>query len=195
MALSGFSLHAARRLHREDRQGLSQLVSYMGRPPLSMERLEEAGDGDLIYNLPHAWKDGTMGIKLGPSEIIEKLVALIPPPRSPLIRYSGVFAPNYSRRDEIILRPGARKQKARQPAEEAKASPSKSVGEGSWARLLKRVFAAEVSHCPRCGRALAIVAAVMDSFSFQRYLRHVGMPAAPPRTKGVQMKVLCEEWA
>jgi hypothetical protein len=169
----------------------------MGRPALSIERLEEAGDGDLIYYLRNEWKDGTTGIKLSPSEMIEKLIALIPPPRSALVRYGGVFAPNYSRRDEIILRPGVRKQKARQKAEEKKApaATSKSLGEGSWARLLKRVFAVDVSHCPHCGQDLAIVAAVTDSFSIQRYLKYVGMPAAPPRISEVRMKVLCEEWA
>ncbi len=100
LALSGFSLHAARHLHREDRKGLSQLVFYMGRPALSIQRLEEAGDGDLIYYLRKEWKDGTTGVKLSPTEIIENLVALIPPPRNPLIRFGGVFAPNYSRREE-----------------------------------------------------------------------------------------------
>ena len=56
-------------------------------------------------------RDGTRGIKPSPSEMIEKLIALIPPKRSPLVRYSDVFAPNFKRRDEIILRAGKRKRK------------------------------------------------------------------------------------
>ena len=32
----------------------------------------------------------------------------------------------------------------------------------SWARLLKRVFDIDVEHCPNCGGALKIIAAIED---------------------------------
>jgi hypothetical protein len=44
-----------------------------------------------------------------PSEFIEKLVALMPPPRSHLVRWSGVFAPNLLYRADITLRPEIKK--------------------------------------------------------------------------------------
>ena len=110
VSLSGFSLHAARRVE---------------------------------------WSDGTRGIKLSPSALIEKLIALIPPKRSPLVRYSGVFAPNFKRRDEIVLRAGKRKRKVSIKQAVAEKSQRRRVSAGSWARLLKRVFAIDVSRCPR----------------------------------------------
>lgn len=96
---------------RDDRRGLSQLINYMARPPTAEERLERNDAGEIGYRLKQPWSDGTAGIKLSPSELIEKLIALIPPRSSPMVRYGGVFAPNFKRRDEIILRPGMRKRK------------------------------------------------------------------------------------
>ena len=68
------------------------------------------------------------------------------------------------------------------------------VGIGSWARLLRRVFAVDVSNCPRCGSDLEIISAVLDAEQIARYLKYVGMPAAPPARAGIKMKVLCEDW-
>jgi hypothetical protein len=113
-------------------------------------------------------------------ELIEKLIALIPPRPSPLVRYGGVFAPNFKRRDEIILVPGKRKRKVSLRPKCSEKSAKSKVKSNSWARLLKRVFSIDVSRCPRCKSDLEIIAAVWDSPQIARYLKHTGMPAAPP---------------
>lgn len=194
IALAGFSLHAARRVGSEDRRNLSQLINYMARPPLAEDRLERTATGDILYKLKEAWNDGTIGIQLSPSELIEKLIALIPPRRSPLVRYGGVFAPNFKRRDEVILAPGRRKRKVSPRPPDTEKCPKSKVTSGSWARLLKRVFAIDVSRCPRCGADLEIIAAVLDPIQIARYLKHTGMPAAPPARAGIKMRVVCDEW-
>ena len=166
----------------------------MARPPIAEERLEILSAGDILYKLKNPWDDGTIGIQLSPSELIEKLIALIPPRSSPLVRYGGVFAPNFKRRDEIILVPGRRKRKVSLGPQGAEES-AKKVTSGSWARLLKRVFAIDVSRCPRCGADLEIIAAVLDPIEIARYLKHTGMPAAPPARAGVKMRVENEQWS
>lgn len=40
------------------------------------------------------WSDGTTHLLLSPLELIEKLAALIPPPRLNLVRYHGILAPH-----------------------------------------------------------------------------------------------------
>ena len=45
-------------------------------------------------------------IVLSPEELLEKLAALVPPPRLNLVRYHGVLAPNAAARAQIV--PGAR---------------------------------------------------------------------------------------
>ena len=46
--------------------------------------------------------DGTTHLLLSPLELIEKLAALVPPPRLKLIRSHGVLAPNASARKQIV---------------------------------------------------------------------------------------------
>ncbi|HIL08114.1 MAG TPA: hypothetical protein EYG11_05385 [Candidatus Latescibacteria bacterium] len=43
---------------------------------------------------PTSRSDGTIHLLLSPLELIEKLAALIPPPRLNLLRYHGILAPN-----------------------------------------------------------------------------------------------------
>ena len=85
--------------------------------------------------------DGTTHLVLSPSELIEKLAALIPPPRLNLVRYHGVFAPNAADRGEIVPGP--------EPAgegEEGGVDPESGVTSPRrpcrlmWAQLLARVF-------------------------------------------------------
>ena len=52
----------------------------------------------------------------------------------------------------------------------------------SWARLLKRVFDIDVEHCPNCGGALKIIAAIEDPPVIVKILTHLGPTRAPPRS-------------
>ena len=65
--------------------------------------------GDVKLALKTPWANGTTHHVFTPSEFIEKLIALIPPPRSHLVRWTGVFAPNSPYRREITLRPEIQK--------------------------------------------------------------------------------------
>ncbi|MCX6129492.1 MAG: transposase [Proteobacteria bacterium] len=105
----------------------------MARPPISEDRLERTDSGDILYKLKSPWSDGTVDIQLSPTELIEKLIALIPPRSSPLVRYGGVFAPNFKRRNEIILKPGRRKRKVLLKPEGAQKSQKRKASSGSWA--------------------------------------------------------------
>jgi hypothetical protein len=48
------------------------------------------------------WRDGTNHILMERSELIDRLVPLIPPPRAHQLRYHGILAPCASRRDRIV---------------------------------------------------------------------------------------------
>jgi hypothetical protein len=48
----------------------------------------------------------------------------------------------------------------------------------SWARLLKRVFDIDIEHCPNCGGALKIIAAIEDPPVIVRILTHLGLPTS-----------------
>ena len=50
----------------------------------------------------------------------------------------------------------------------------------TWATLLARVFAFDVTVCPACGGRLRLIAALTDPVSVRRYLQGVGLPTEPP---------------
>ncbi len=73
--------------HTRDRLG--SLVEYLARGPLSNERLTIRPNGDVELTLKSRWKNGTSHLLFSPEEFIGNLVALIPPPRSHLVRWGG----------------------------------------------------------------------------------------------------------
>ena len=77
----GFSVDAVVRIQAWDRAGLERLVRYCARPPFALERLEASGADRLVYHLPKPGPDGRTGLILTPLELIDRLAALIPPPR------------------------------------------------------------------------------------------------------------------
>ena len=77
----GFSLDASVRIEGADRTGLERLLRYCARPPFALERLEQLGDDQLVYRFAKPQPDGRTELSLTPLELIERLAALIPPPR------------------------------------------------------------------------------------------------------------------
>ncbi|MCX4240579.1 transposase, partial [Paraliomyxa miuraensis] len=99
--VQGFSLHADVSVPARDRKRLERLLRYVARPPVATERLHRRPDGKLLYLFRKPWHDGTRGVLLTPSELIEKLVALIPPPQANVLRYHGVLAPGSKLRARV----------------------------------------------------------------------------------------------
>ena len=88
--VSGVSLHANVAVPARDRQRLERLCRYVARPPVATERLSRQPDGQLAIRLKKRWRDGTTCVLFSPQELMEKLAALVPPPRFHLVRYHGV---------------------------------------------------------------------------------------------------------
>jgi len=54
---------------------------------LGTERLTRLPDGRLAYSLEKKWSDGTTAVVLSPEALLERLAALVPRPRFPLVTY------------------------------------------------------------------------------------------------------------
>ena len=151
----GFSLHAAVRWGADQRQELEHLCRYITRPAIANERLTRNRAGDVVLQLKSAFKDGTTHVVTSPLEFMQRLAALVPRPRLPLIRFHGVLAPNAKLRSEIIPTPVEQATEPLCDHAYAQGTPARL----SWARLLKRVFDIDMEHCPNCGGSLKIIAA------------------------------------
>ena len=161
----------------------SSAATLPGRP-IANERLKRNRAGQLVLQLKSAYKDGTTHIVMAPLEFMQRLAALVPPPRLHLIRFDrlragrfhGVLAPNAKLRSEIIPSPV---EQATEPAcdhAQAQGAPARM----SWARLLKRVFDIDIEHCLNCGGSLKIIAAIEDPPVIVRILTHLGLPTRAP---------------
>ena len=93
-SFEGYNLHAGVGIQAGNRPGLEQLCRYILRPPLAKSRLARQADGSLAMTLKRKWSDGTTGIVFSPMEFVERLVAIIPPPKAHQILYRGVLAGN-----------------------------------------------------------------------------------------------------
>ena len=88
----GFSLDASVRIEGADRQGLERLLRYCVRPASALERWREIDADRLVYESVKPGPGGSVSLMLTPLELIERLAALIPPPRRHRRRYYGVLA-------------------------------------------------------------------------------------------------------
>ena len=122
----------------------------------------------LSFALKTPWSNGTNHLLVSPLELLEKLTALIPPPRLHLLRYYGVLGPRA--RDRIV----PTKPVEEPPAAEGNSSaPPAVIG---WAALFARRFSVDISLCAACGGRLRTIAALTDPASILRYLDSVGLP-------------------
>ena len=98
---SGFSVNAGVCIEAHDRAALERLLRYCARPPFAMDRLRKEGS-DLVYRCVKQHSEpGADGLgpkadelMLTPLELIDRIAALMPPPRIHRHRYFGVLAPN-----------------------------------------------------------------------------------------------------
>ena len=159
----GYGLHAGVVIGARDRKGLERLCRYIARPPLAKSRLETRDDGTVVIRLKQPWADGTGAIQLSRLELMERLAALVPPPRKNQVLYHGVLASRAAWREEIVPQP---RRKPRSDHEQTRAiiRPERASRRSRWmlwSTLLKRVFAVDGFECPLCDQPMRLQAVVL----------------------------------
>jgi Putative transposase len=193
---SGFSVDTSVRIQAHDHAGLERLLRYCARPPFATERLRKAGD-DLVYRCAkqHSepsgdWRTDQRGVNkrgsntdeitLTPLELIDRIAALIPPPRTHRHRYYGALAPNSPLRAAVTamampVQPTPICQPAVLPKQNAAGEGAAGVATGTaaplstaseqpepvplkrspahylWAALIARIYEVFPLLCPICG--------------------------------------------
>ena len=152
----------------------------------------------MIYALKRRYRDGTTHVLFEPQELMEKLAALVPPPRLNLVRYHGVLAPAARLRAQVVPEgPDLRVAGSHPGCTRASPRPEVSPSEGdrstpttrrsprsrnySWAELMRRVFAVDVLECAVCHGPMRILAAIHPPDTTRAILACLGLPSrAPP---------------
>ena len=171
---------------------LERLCRYCGRPPVATGRLSLLPDGRLLYRLKHRWRDGTTHVIFEPLELIERLAALVPPPRFNVVRYHGVLAPSAAWRALVVPEPEKKEEPSRHSGcrvtGEISSTDTRDVPRlreprprnYSWAELMRRVFSIDVLECPDCGGRMRILAAINLPDAIRKILDCLGLPSRPP---------------
>jgi hypothetical protein len=132
-----------------------------------MERLRKEGAA-LVYRCakqrsePTGDKRGSMAdeLHLTPLERIDRIAALVPPPRTHRHRYFGVLAPNSPLRDAVTVFATPAQQVTVQTdvqtgppgtGEGATGVPQRSPSHYLWAMLIARIYEVFALLCPLCG--------------------------------------------
>ena len=164
-------------------------MRYCARPPFALERLRKAGS-ELVYRCVKQHSEpgselrdkrsakGKTGEELHftPLELIERIAALIPPPRTHRHRYFGVLAPNSPHRAEVTEMAQSIAVQTAQPIEVRSGPANTGAGEGApglsnplptqaepaqpvppkrpahylWAVLMARIYEVFPLLCPLC---------------------------------------------
>jgi hypothetical protein len=149
-------------------------------------------------------------ITLTPLELIDRIAALVPPPRTHRHRYYGVLAPNSPLRASVTaLAQDAAAQPAHPPPPAQAEPASADTGEGVvalgvssplptqaepiqpvqpkrpahylWAVLIARIYEVFALLCPICGGQMRIIAFITHSADIRHILEHIGAETEPPR--------------
>jgi hypothetical protein len=99
---SGYNVHAGVTVRAGDSEGLERLLRYCARPSFSLERMSLLPDGRVAYLLRKPRRNGATHLVMTPVQLLARISALIPPPRYPLVRFSGVFAPRSRWRAGVV---------------------------------------------------------------------------------------------
>ena len=166
------------------RDRIERLCRYVTRPALALERLSQNAAGQVVYTLKTPYRDGTTHVVFEPLDFMAKLAALVPRPRAHLVRYHGILAPHAKQRSQVVPMPGALRQRQRteQAADRAVVATRRAdmpTAPLSWMERLKRVFAIDLSVCPKCGGRLRVIADVTDPQVIKRILQHVARQHGP----------------
>ena len=201
---SGFSVDAGVCIEADDRAALERLLRYCARPPFAMDRLRKEG-ASLVYRCAKQRSEPTSDkrgarvdeLHLTPLELIARIAALVPPPRTHRHRYFGVLAPNSPLRAAVtaMAQPPTRQTEPATtgegvpgvvplghaiPATPEPATPKRSKAHYLWAVLIARIYEVFPLLCPLCGGQMRLIAFITEGTQIRKILDHIGVDSEPP---------------
>jgi hypothetical protein len=169
------------RIEAADRAGRERLLRYCARPPFALDRLRELGPERLRYELTKPGPGGAGSLLLTPVALIDRIAALVPPPRLHRHRYFGVLAPNSPLRTAVTALALAATTSPPAANPEPVAEPAhRRAARYAWALLLARIYEVFPLVCPLCGAEMRIIAFITDGPTVRDILVHRGEPITPP---------------
>ncbi|TDJ77586.1 MAG: hypothetical protein E2O39_01925, partial [Planctomycetota bacterium] len=128
-------------------------------------------------------RDGTTHVVCELLVFLERLAALVPPPRMQLQTYHGVLAPRAAWRDELVpkvARSSSGYEDAAPPEQEPGVSP-RPPHRYLWPELMRRVLGLDMCvRCRQCRTHRRLVALITERAVIVAILAHLGLETDPP---------------
>ena len=172
-SVGGYNLHGGVQVSAKNRKGLEKLGRYIARPPLAKSRLLEDGAGEYRILLKTPWSDGTSSIQVGLLELMERLAAIIPQPRTHQFLYHGVFANNAKYRKQIL--PKYRRVREKPKWKKLSRKDGSNSRHVAWAQLLWRSFGVMGWVCTHCKRMMRLRAVAIYPPATTKILEGLGV--------------------
>ena len=119
--------------------------------------------------------DGTTHLLFTGLELLRRVASLVPPPRTNLTRFHGVFAPGAQLRPFLVPQAGEKASVALEAA--TRKDPRRErTPRVDWAELLRRTFSVEVFACVRCGGRRRVLAYEKGAAGGRAIVEHLGLP-------------------
>ena len=136
---------------------------------------------------------GRTELVLEPLALLRRLAAILPQPRTHLVRYHGVFANRSRYRARLPPAPAPAPAELGRGAETEAAGPDAPAAKApatapdrprrrrlSWTQLLRRSLGVNATSCPRCTAPMVLLALLSEPRVVARISRHLGLPTSPP---------------
>ena len=154
-----------------------------------------------------------MGWAKGPLALIDRIAALVPPPRTHRHHYFGVLAPNSPLRAAVTALAQPAKQVVVQaepanmsegapgvvplghamPPTPESAPPKRAPAHYLWAVLIARIYEVFPLLCPKCGGQMRLIAFITEGTQIRRILDHIGVDTEPPHISPARGPPLWDE--
>jgi hypothetical protein len=147
-------------------------------------------------------------LHLTPLELIDRIAALVPPPRTHRHRYFGVLTPNSPFRAAVVAMAVAAPAQAipSQPTQAGTGTgvpgvvpqvnsvpPKRSPAHYLWAVLIARIYEVFPLLCPKCGGQMRLIAFTTEGTQIRRILDHIGVDSEPPHISPARRPPLWED--
>ena len=193
---TGFSVHTRVRVEPEDQGAVERLARYILRPPISLERMQWDGAGEVRYRRKAGHEGsgfrGAAAESFEPTDFLARVLMHVPEPRRHLVRYYGAYSnASRGRRRRELEGEHPDRHRARPQAGPEDATPGERTLRRRWSELIKRVYEIDPLVCPRCGGEMRVVAFILDHQVVDQILRHLEQSGehrqrAPPRASSLQ---------
>jgi hypothetical protein len=140
----------------------------------------------IVSSFSHSERDSTKPGQLQlltAAHLLRRLLALVPPARTHLTSFHGVFAPNATLRPQVMLPPPKEPpQPLRPPPRDDGGSPTPPRRPRlDWATLQRRTFGIDVWTCA-CGGKRQVLAVITSRRTAEQLLENLGLHLpSPPR--------------